>query len=159
MQGWVHRQQPLPPEASIRAAAALLTLEAWPGWMAGGPMVLAEGVGQPEPGMLLHVHRVVLGAPVVESWRVEAVRSGDDPPYAEVQLCLEGQARGTVPVGRAFEGLRLRLTVLAEQDGGVEVAVQWRPRGLHRLLGRRLRTDVRRLMDRWLSDLEQASMP
>ncbi len=60
-------------------------------------------------------------------------------------------------MGRAFDGLLLRLTVLAEAEGGVEAAVLWKPRGVHRLLGRRLRSDVLRLMERWLDDLSSAA--
>ena len=157
MDGWVHRQRPLAPEASKRAALGLMRLEAWPSWMAGGAVVFAETVGRPEAGMDIDLHRIILGAPVVERWHVDEVREGASPPFAELTLRLVGQSRGSVPVGRAFDGLLLRLTVLADAEGGVEAAVLWKPRGVHRLLGRRLRSDVHRLMERWLDDLSSAA--
>jgi hypothetical protein len=157
MDGWVLRQRPMALEASQRAAVALMLLETWPSWMAGHTVVFAESVGRPEAGMDLEVHRVILGAPVVERWSVTEVRQGSSPDFSEVTLRLAGQSRGTVPVGRAFDGLLLRLTVLAEADGGLEAAVKWQPHGLHRLLGRRLRADVLRLMARWLDDLASAA--
>ena len=106
--------------------------------------------------MTLEVHRLLRGAPLVERWRVLKVREGEAPPFAEVLLELEGQLRGERPAGRAFLGLQLRLTVLAEEDGGVEAAVKWAPRGLHRLLARRLRADVGNLAERWVTDLVAA---
>ncbi len=78
MDGWVHRQRPLAPEASKRAASALMQLEAWPSWMAGGAVVFAETVGRPEA---VHGHRrppIILGAPVVERWHVDGY--GRAPP-------------------------------------------------------------------------------
>ena len=106
--------------------------------------------------MTLEVHRLLRGAPLVERWRVLKVRDGAAPPFAEVLMELEGQLRGERPAGRAFLGLQLRLTVLAEEGGGVEAAVKWTPKGLHRLLARRLRADVGRLAERWVTDLAAA---
>ena len=146
----------LAPEAAIRGCSNLLELGSWPQWMVGQPAMMAPSVERPEEGMILEVHRLLRGDPLVERWRVVKVREGASPPFAEVLLELEGQLRGERPAGRAFLGLHLRLTVLAEDGGGVEAAVKWAPKGLHRLLARRLRADVGNLAERWVIDLAAA---
>ena len=153
---WTHRQRVLAPKAAMRGCSNLLELGSWPRWMVGQPAMMAPSVNRPEEGMTLEVHRLLRSAPVVERWRVLKVREGDVPPFAEVLLELEGQLRGERPAGRAFLGLQLRLTVLAEEEGGVEAAVKWAPRGLHRLLARRFRADVGNLAERWVTDLAAA---
>lgn len=156
MAEWTHRQRTLAPDLAMRGANKLLELGAWPDWMVGQPAMIAPGVERPESGMILEVHRLLRGAPLVEQWRVLEVREGTSPAFAEVVLELEGQLRGERPAGRAFHGLHLRLTVLAEEGGGVEAAVKWTPKGLYRLLGRRLRSDAANLAERWVTDLEAA---
>ena len=118
--------------------------------------MMAPTVERPEVGMRFEIHRLLRGAPLVERWRIVEVREGTSPTFAEVLLELEGQLRGERPAGRAFLGLQLRLTVLAEEEGGVEAAVKWTPKGMHRLLARRLRSDVVRLAERWVVDLAAA---
>ncbi|DAC34409.1 MAG TPA: hypothetical protein HA286_06630 [Candidatus Poseidoniaceae archaeon] len=159
MAEWTHRQRMLAPDRAMRGASKLLELGAWPDWMVGQPAMMAPVVDRPEEGMILEIHRLLRGAPLVERWRVLEVRDGTSPVFAEVLLELEGQLRGERPAGRAFHGLQLRLTVLAEEGGGVEAAVKWAPKGLHRLLERRLRTDVTSLAERWVTDLEAACGP
>ena len=124
--------------------------------MIGQPAMMAPSVERPEADMTVEIHRLLRGAPLVERWRILEVREGTSPAFAEVVLELEGQLRGERPAGRAFIGLQLRMTVLAEEGGGVEAAVKWTPSGLHRLLGRRLRNDVASLAERWVTDLAAA---
>ena len=124
--------------------------------MVGQPAMMAPTVERPEADMRFEIHRLLRGAPIVERWRILEVREGTSPAFAEVLMELEGQLRGERPAGRAFLGLQLRLTVLAEEGGGVEAAVKWTPTGLHRLLARRLRSDVVRLAERWVVDLVAA---
>ena len=124
--------------------------------MVGEPAMMAPTVERPEVDMRFEIHRLLRGAPLVERWRILEVREGTSPAFAEVLLELEGQLRGERPAGRAFLGLQLRLTVLAEEGGGVEAAVKWTPKGLHRLLARRLRADVGSLAERWVTDLAAA---
>ena len=133
-----------------------MELGSWPKWMVGQPAMMAPTVERPEADMRFEIHRLLRGAPVVERWRILEVREGTAPTFAEVLLELEGQLRGERPAGRAFLGLQLRLTVLAEDGGGVEAAVKWTPKGMHRLLARRLRSDVVRLAERWVVDLAAA---
>ncbi|MGB0726367.1 MAG: hypothetical protein ACPGQO_06225 [Candidatus Poseidoniaceae archaeon] len=156
MDGWTHRQRTLAPEAAAQGCARLMALGSWPQWMVGQPAMMAPTVERPEADMRFEIHRLLRGAPLVERWRIVEVREGTSPTFAEVLLELEGQLRGERPAGRAFLGLQLRLTVLAEEGGGVEAAVKWTPKGMHRLLARRLRSDVVRLAERWVVDLAAA---
>ncbi len=133
-----------------------MALGSWPQWMVGEPAMMAPTVERPEADMRFEIHRLVRAAPIVERWRIVEVREGTSPTFAEVLMELEGQLRGERPAGRAFLGLQLRLTVLAEEGGGVEAAVKWAPKGLHRILARRLRSDVARLAERWVIDLAAA---
>tara|TARA_B100001287_G_scaffold272061_1_gene273227 strand:+ start:1366 stop:1845 length:480 start_codon:yes stop_codon:yes gene_type:complete len=153
---WTHRQRTLAPEAAAQGCARLMALGSWPQWMVGEPAMMAPTVERPEADMRFEIHRLVRAAPIVERWRIVEVREGTSPTFAEVLMELEGQLRGERPAGRAFLGLQLRLTVLAEEGGGVEAAVKWAPKGLHRILARRLRSDVARLAERWVIDLAAA---
>ena len=156
MDEWTHRQRTLAPEAAAHGCTRLMELGSWPKWMVGQPAMMAPTVERPEADMRFEIHRLLRGAPIVERWRIVEIREGTSPTFAEVLLELEGQLRGERPAGRAFLGLQLRLTVLAEEGGGVEAAVHWTPKGMHRLLGRRLRSDVVRLAERWVIDLAAA---
>ena len=156
MDEWTHRQRTLAPEAAAHGCARLMALGSWPQWMVGEPAMMAPTVERPEADMRFEIHRLVRAAPIVERWRIVEVREGTSPTFAEVLMELEGQLRGERPAGRAFLGLQLRLTVLAEEGGGVEAAVKWAPKGLHRILARRLRSDVARLAERWVIDLAAA---
>ena len=114
---------PLERSCSERAASNLLNLDTWPIWNSSAQRVLSSSKGNLQINQRFDLHRVERQRLIEELWEVLTLRKGENPSFLEIEFQWLGQQRNGIPVATALKSLRMTVTVLCEDEGGVEIAL------------------------------------
>lgn len=138
---------------SIQASQNLLNLDTWPSWNSSAQRVLSAATGSLSEGQRFDLHRIERQRLVEELWLVKTIRTGVNPDFSEIEFEWLGQQREGKTLGTALKSLRISVTVLCEEEGGVEIAAWWQFPWWARLFRARVNTQAKSFATQWLNDL------
>ncbi len=147
---WRHALEPL---QSIQAGENLLNLDTWPSWNSSAQRVLSSTTGLLLEGQRFDLHRIERQRLIEELWLVKIIRTGKNPDFREIEFEWLGQQREGKTVGTALNSLRMSITVLCEEEGGVEIAAWWNIPWWARLFRGRVNAQAKSFATQWLNDL------
>ncbi len=147
---WRH---PLGLNQSLQAGENLLNLDTWPSWNSSARRVLSSATGQLSEGQRFDLHRIERQRLVEELWLVKKIRTGENPHFKEVEFEWLGQQREGKTLGTALKSLRISVTVLCEETGGVEIAAWWQIPWWAKFIRTRVNAQAKSFATQWLNDL------
>jgi hypothetical protein len=138
---------------SIQASNNLLNIDTWPSWNSSAQRVLSSTTGSLSEGQRFDLHRIERQRLVEELWSVKTIRTGTNPDFSEIEFEWLGQQREGKTLGTALKSLRMSVTVLCEEEGGVEIAAWWQISWWARFLRTRVNAQAKSFATQWLNDL------
>jgi hypothetical protein len=138
---------------SIQAGKNLLNLDTWPSWNSSAQRVLSSTTGQLLEGQRFDLHRIERQRLVEELWIVKTIRTGANPDFSEIEFEWLGQQREGKTLGTVLKSLRMSVTVLCEEEGGVEIAAWWKTPLWARIFRGRVNAQAKSFATQWLNDL------
>tara|TARA_B100001094_G_scaffold285870_1_gene300269 strand:- start:422 stop:1030 length:609 start_codon:yes stop_codon:yes gene_type:complete len=138
---------------SIQAGKNLLNLDTWPSWNSSAQRVLSSSTGLFSEGQRFDLHRIERQRLVEELWLVKSIRRGENPNFVEVEFEWLGQQREGKTIGTSLKSLQLTVTVLCEEEGGVEIAAWWQIPWWARPIRSRINAQAKSFATQWLEDL------
>jgi len=136
-------------DSAEKARESLLNIDTWPVWNSNAIKVLTSDSGKMVAGQKLAFHSMSKGALLETRWNVDSIREGED--FSEICLSHQGQLRMEKEVAKSIAELNRCITVLAREEGGVEISTTWRIKGVARLFKQSFRrliiSDSQRLLD------------
>jgi hypothetical protein len=147
---WRH---PLELAQSIQAGENLLNLDTWPSWNSSAQRVLSSVTGPLSEGQRFDLHRIERQRLIEELWLVKIIRSGENPNFNEIEFEWLGQQRNGKTVGTALKSLRISVTVLCEENGGIEIAAWWQIPWWMKFIRSRVNAQAKSFATQWLNDL------
>ncbi|MDP6864609.1 MAG: hypothetical protein QGG96_04265 [Candidatus Poseidoniaceae archaeon] len=113
--------------------------------------MLATDSGSLKEGYFLAHHSVLKGSLIESQWEIEEIR--EDDHFLEIVMLLIGQTRNEKPIARGIGNFRLHITVLEEENGGVEIHSKWETVGMGRLFHRSIKSYAINSAQQLLDDL------
>lgn len=147
---WRHALEPL---QSIQVGENLLNLDSWPSWNGSAQRVLSSTTGLLLEGQRFDLHRLERQRLIEELWLVKTIRTGENPDFKEIEFEWLGQQREGKTVGTALKSLRMTVTILCEEEGGIEIAAWWDIPRWARLFRGRVNAQAKAFATQWLNDL------
>ena len=146
-------RRPMERKQSIQAGENILNLDSWPSWNSSDQRILSSSTGTLFEGQRFDLHRIERQRLVEELWLVKSVRKGKNPDFVEIEFEWLGQQREGKTVGTSLKELRLSVTVLCEDEGGIEIAAWWQIPWWARPLRARMNAQAKSFATQWLDDL------
>ena len=84
---------------------------------------------------------------------MKSIRKGQNPDFIEIEFEWLGQQREGKTIGTSLKSLQLTVTVLCEDEGGVEIAAWWQIPWWARLIRARVNAQAKFFATQWLNDL------
>jgi len=136
------------------AIALLEDINQWPNWSSLCTRMLVDDDAGLQKGSKICMHRLVKGALIEEHWECSGLRKENQ--HIVVDLDWVAQHRMGKPSAQGIKEWKLNITILAQQEGGIEVHSEWdiTPRG--RLFRRGYRKMIVQFSSTLLSDLMYA---
>lgn len=144
---------PLESSQSVQVGKNLLNLDTWPSWNSSAQRVLSSSTGPLTEGQRFDLHRIERQRLVEELWLVKSIRKGQNPEFIEIEFEWLGQQREGKTIGTSIKSLQLSVTVLCEDEGGVEIAAWWQIPWWARLIRARVNAQAKFFATQWLDDL------
>tara|TARA_B100000609_G_C17021746_1_gene334055 strand:- start:120 stop:641 length:522 start_codon:yes stop_codon:yes gene_type:complete len=145
----------LEPELARHVAVNLLNLDNWPQWNSTAQRLLSSQKGELKPGQRFDLHRIERQQLIEEMWEVKFIRRGDNPEYLEIGFDWLGQVSNGKKSGNAIKSLSLEITILCQNEGGVEVAAWWQISKWSNFFKAKVENSVRQIPKQWLKDLSK----
>tara|TARA_B100000767_G_scaffold235112_1_gene228227 strand:- start:963 stop:1436 length:474 start_codon:yes stop_codon:yes gene_type:complete len=101
------------------ALISFRTPSTWPDWNRGAKSMLATNAETLDEGDRIAVHQMIKGGLIEVRWLVNSIREGNG--FCEIELLGQGQSRNERPIGSGLKNLRICITFLTEDNGGIEV--------------------------------------
>lgn len=140
-------------DQSIQVGKNLLNLDTWPSWNSSAQRVLSSSTGLLTEGQRFDLHRIERQRLVEELWLVKSIRKGQNPHFIEIEFEWLGQQREGKTIGTSLKSLQLTVTVLSEEEGGVEIAGWWQIPWWARPIQARVNAQAKSFATQWLDDL------
>ena len=102
-----------------KALSSFRNPSTWPNWNSSAKSLLATNPEALLEGDHLAIHQIIKGGLIEARWLVNSVREGDG--FCEIELLGEGQSRNERPIGNGLKELKICVTFLSQEDGGIEV--------------------------------------
>ena len=142
-------------EQARHVAINLLNLDCWPQWNSTAQRILSSEKGELKQGQRFDLHRIERQQLIEEMWEVKFIRKGDYPEFIEIGFDWLGQISNGKKSGNAVKSLRLEITVLCQEEGGVEIAAWWQISKWSKFFKAKIENSARQIAKQWLSDLSK----
>jgi hypothetical protein len=86
-------------------------------------------------------------------WEVTKIRIGNDPEFTEVRFNWLGQTSNGKKSGNALKSLSLEITILSEEEGGIEIAAWWQTSKWSKIFSKKVANSAKQIAKQWLNDL------
>ncbi len=146
-------RQILTPEQSKLAAINLLRLDSWPTWNSTAQRILSSNHGDLIEGQRFDLHRVERQQLIEEMWEVKKITKSSDPEFLLIKFQWLGQTSNGKQSGNSIESLMFEITVLSEQEGGIEIAAWWKIKKWSWMIKGKIANSARQIAQQWLNDL------
>ncbi len=141
----------LPPELVERALSAFLNPSTWPDWNSAAKSMLATNPEVLVEGDHLAIHQIIKGGLIEARWLVNSIREGDG--FCEIELLGEGQSRNERPIGNGLKELKICITFLFQDEGGIEVHSSCEVSRLLAIFANRIKAFMEKQSQQFLDDL------
>ena len=129
----------------------LSNTQTWPDWHRGAKGMFATQAGTLEKGHRIALHQLIKGALIESRWIIDDVR--EDQNFYELVMLFDGQSRMERTTASGIENYRISITILLEDEGGVEIYSSWHPKGLAKLFSKNMAAFVTANANQLLEDL------
>ena len=143
---------------SRNVAVNLLNLDNWPQWNTTAQRILSSQKGQLQQGQTFDLHRIERQQLIEEMWEVQFIRNGDDPEFIEIGFKWLGQISNGKKSGNAISSLNLEITVLCQDEGGIEIAAWWQISKWSKLFKAKVENSAKQIAKQWLNDLSKKAI-
>ena len=109
----------LPSEMVKKALKSFRNPSCWPDWNSGAKSMLATNAETLDEGDHIAVHQIIKGGLIEARWLIDSIREGDG--FCEIELLGEGQSRNERPIGNGLKKLKICITFLSQEKGGIEI--------------------------------------
>tara|TARA_B100001250_G_scaffold342943_1_gene311419 strand:- start:526 stop:1062 length:537 start_codon:yes stop_codon:yes gene_type:complete len=140
---------------SRNVAINLINLDNWPQWNTTAQRILSETRGELNEGHRFDLHRVERQQLIEEMWEVEKIRKGQNPEFTEIRFNWLGQTSNGKKSGTALTSLTLEITILCQDEGGIEIAAWWQTSKWSKLFKGKVRNSAKQIAKQWLTDLSK----
>ena len=113
----------------------LLNLDYWPMWNKFANRILSEMHGELKVNQRIDLHRVVAQQLIEDMWIIAEINEESDPKFCQIIINWQGQKVNGRTSALAITTLTLDITLLHNEDGGVEFAAWWEISRFSRFLG------------------------
>jgi len=113
----------------------IMDLDNWPMWNKFANRILSESHGKLKVRQRIDLHRVVAQQLIEDMWIIAEINEGVDPRFCQIIINWQGQKVNGRTSALAIKTLTLDITLLHNEDGGVEVTAWWEISRLSRILG------------------------
>ena len=142
-------------EQARHVAINLLNLDNWPQWNSTAQRILSSEKGYLRQGQRFDLHRIERQQLIEEMWEVKFIRKGNNPEFTEIGFDWLGQISNGKKSGNAIKSLSLEITVLCQEEGGVEIAAWWQISKWSKFFKAKIENSARQIAKQWLSDLSE----
>ena len=128
----------------------LSNLDNWPMWNKFANRILSETHGKLMATQRIDLHRVVAQQLIEDMWVISEINEGDNPKFCQIIMNWQGQRINGRISALAMKELTLDITIVHNEDGGVEFTAWWEVTRLSRILGfgnRMARRIVKQIFD------------
>jgi len=91
----------------------------WPDWNSIAKNMLATNPETIDEGDHIAVFQMIKGGLIETKWLVNSIRTGEG--FSEIELLGEGQFRNEREIARGLNNLKITITFLSQEDGGIEI--------------------------------------
>ena len=109
----------LTPEVVNKALEAFRNPSCWPEWNSIAKNMLATNPETIEQGDHIAIFQMIKGGLIEAKWLVNNIREGEG--FCEIELLGEGQYRNEREIGKGLKNLKIIITFLSQEDGGIEI--------------------------------------
>ena len=92
---------------------------------------------------------------IEEMWEVEKIRKGLNPEFTEIRFNWLCQTSNGKKSGTALTSLTLEITILCQDEGGIEIAAWWQTSKWSKLFKGKVRNSAKQIAKQWLTDLSK----
>jgi hypothetical protein len=142
-------------EQSRNVVINLMDLDNWPQWNSTAQRILSEERGQLKEGSRFDLHRLERQQLIEEMWEVTKIRIGNDPEFTEVRFNWLGQTSNGKKSGNALKSLSLEITILSQEEGGIEIAAWWQTSKWSKIFSKKVANSAKQIAKQWLNDLAE----
>lgn len=112
----------------------LLNLNYWPFWNKFANRILSENQGELSVNQRIDLHRIVARQLIEDMWLISEINRGNSPRFVQLVMVWKGQTINGRTAALAIKNLTIDITILMEDDGGVEIAAWWEITRLSKVL-------------------------
>ena len=112
----------------------LLNLNYWPFWNKFANRILSENQGELYVNQRIDLHRIVARQLIEDMWLISEINRGNSPRFVQLVMVWKGQTINGRTAALAIKNLTIDITILMEDDGGVEIAAWWEITRLSKVL-------------------------
>jgi hypothetical protein len=142
-------------EQSRNVAFNIMDLDKWPQWNSTAQRILSESRGKLNEGNRFDLHRLERQQLIEEMWEVTKIREGKNPEFTEMRFNWLGQTSNGKKSGNALRTLTLEITVLCQDEGGIEIAAWWQTSNWSGIFGNKVANSAKQIAKQWLNDLAE----
>lgn len=137
------------------ALQKFLTPSTWPDWNRNADAMVATKAESLDEGDYIATHQIIKGSLIEVRWRVTDIRKGDG--FAEITFDTDGMSRNERPIGKGLKDLKICITFLSENDGGIEIHSSCTISSLMLIFANKIREYLNRQANDLLDDLEKSN--
>ncbi len=138
-----------------KALQKFLTPSTWPDWNRNADAMVATKADSLDEGDYIATHQIIKGSLIEVRWRVTDIRKGDG--FAEITFDTDGMSRNERPIGKGLKDLKICITFLSENDGGIEIHSSCTIYSLMLIFANKIREYLNRQANDLLDDLEKSN--
>lgn len=132
-----------------------LTPSTWPDWNRNADAMVATKAETLDEGDYIATHQIIKGSLIEVRWRVANIRKGDG--FAEITFDTDGMSRNERPIGKGLKDLKICITFLYENDGGIEIHSSCTISSLMLIFASKIREYLNRQANDLLDDLNKSN--
>ena len=103
----------------------LLNLNYWPFWNKFANRILSENQGELSVNQRIDLHRIVARQLIEDMWLISEINRGNSPQFVQLVMVWKGQTINGRTAALAIKNLTIDITILMEDDGGLEITAWW----------------------------------
>ena len=141
----------MPVEVVDKAILMFRTPSSWPEWNTGAKSMLATNAESLDEGDHIAVHQIIKGGLIEIRWLVNSLREGDG--FCEIELLGQGQSRNERPIGSGLKDLKICITFLSQDGGGIEIHSSCNVSRLLAVFSSRINSFMKKQTEQLLDDM------
>ena len=106
-----------------------------------------------DEGDHIAIFQLIKGSLIESKWLVKSIREGED--FCEIELLGEGQSRNERPIAKGLKNLKISITFLYQEDGGIEVHASCEVSLILSVFSKQIKAFMKKQGEQYISDLSR----